>query len=189
MVGCMSLESRQPRARCHPPLEGEGRTRSIRGGVTLEKSSPHPAANFVRVDAPPPGEGNGACGTFLALLTALACLATPAFAQSNPFSAMPFRFTHQDGEALYRTVCAGCHMEDGRGAVGAGAYPALARNDKLAAGGYPVTLVVNGLKAMPPFGRVLDDNQVAAVVNYIRGNFGNAYTDRVTADDAKAARQ
>jgi mono/diheme cytochrome c family protein len=80
-------------------------------------------------------------------------------------------------------------MDDGRGAAGAGTYPPLARNAKLAAAGYPVTLVVNGQKAMPPFARVLDDNQVAAVVNYIRTNLGNAYTDRVTADDAKAARQ
>jgi hypothetical protein len=27
------------------------------------------------------------------------------------------------------------------------------------------------------------------VVNYIRANFGNAYTDRVSTDDVKAARQ
>jgi mono/diheme cytochrome c family protein len=189
------------RARCHPPgspsktgvnalMQGEGRTRSVRGGVTRAARSPHPAANFVRVDPPPPGEGDGARGAFLALLTALTFFATPAFAQTqSPFSTSPFRFTHQDGAAIYRTVCAGCHMDDGRGAVGAGAYPALARNAKLEAGGYPVTLVVNGQKAMPAFGRVLDDNQVAAVVNYIRGNLGNAYTDRVTPDDVKTARQ
>ena len=59
----------------------------------------------------------------------------------------------------------------------------------LEAAGYPVLLVVNGQKAMPAFGRQLDDNQVAAVVNYIRANFGNAYTDRVSTDDVKAARQ
>ena len=124
----------------------------------------------------------------LALSAGLAVTATLALAQS-PFSSSPFRFTNPDGEAIYRTVCAGCHMPDGRGAIGAGAYPALARNAKLEAGGYPVLLVVNGRKAMPAFGRQLDDNQVAAVVNYIRGNFGNAYTDRVSADDVKAARQ
>jgi mono/diheme cytochrome c family protein len=149
-----------PHTRCHPPLEGEG---------------------------------IGACGTLRAtmLAAALTLFITPlpASAQSQPFSASPFRFTHQDGETLYRTVCAGCHMGDGRGAVGAGTYPALTRNTKLEAGGYPVTLVVNGQKAMPAFGRVLDDNQVAAVVNYIRGNFGNTYPDRVTPDDVKAARQ
>jgi mono/diheme cytochrome c family protein len=42
---------------------------------------------------------------------------------------------------------------------------------------------------MPAFGAHLDDSQVAAVVNYVRGNFGNAYADRVSADDVKAARQ
>jgi mono/diheme cytochrome c family protein len=42
---------------------------------------------------------------------------------------------------------------------------------------------------MPAFGRQLDDNQVAAVVNYIRSNLGNAYADRVSTDDVKAARQ
>ena len=121
---------------------------------------------------------------------ALAATASIAQAQSpSPFSSSPFRFTHQDGEAIYRNVCAGCHMPDGRGAMGAGAYPALARNAKLEAAGYPVLLVVNGQKAMPAFGRVLDDNQVAAVVNYIRANFGNGYTDRVSTDDVKAARQ
>jgi mono/diheme cytochrome c family protein len=121
---------------------------------------------------------------------ALAATASVAQAQSpSPFSSNPFRFTHQDGEAIYRNVCAGCHMPDGRGASGAGAYPALARNPKLEAAGYPVLLVVNGQKAMPAFGRALDDNQVAAVVNYIRANFGNAYTDRVSTDDVKAARQ
>ena len=113
--------------------------------------------------------------------------ATAAHAQS--FSTTPFRFTQQDGETLYRSICAGCHMDDGRGAVGAGAYPALARNAKLEAAGYPVLLVVNGRKAMPAFGPYLKDDQVAAVVNYVRSNFGNAYQDRVTPDDVKAARQ
>src|SRR5882672_7996345 len=125
-----------------------------------------------------------------ALTLGLAATAAVAQAQSTgAFSSNPFRFTHQDGEAIYRNVCAGCHMPDGRGASGAGTYPALARNAKLEAAGYPVLLVVNGQKAMPAFGRVLDDNQVAAVVNYIRANFGNAYTDRVGTDDVKAARQ
>jgi len=126
----------------------------------------------------------------LTILTLVFATTSAALAQSpGPFSSSPFRFTHQDGEAIYRNVCAGCHMSDGRGASGAGAYPALARNPKLEAAGYPVLLVVNGQKAMPGFGRALDDNQVAAVVNYIRASFGNAYTDRVSVEDVKAARQ
>jgi mono/diheme cytochrome c family protein len=131
----------------------------------------------------------------LAALTVVAAIVAAggmpaALAQSpSAFSASPFRFTHQDGETIYRTVCAGCHMPDGRGATGAGAYPPLAGNAKLQAAGYPLYLVVNGQKAMPPFGQQLDDNQVAAVVNYIRASFGNAYADHVSTDDVKAVRK
>jgi len=43
-------------------------------------------------------------------------------------------------------------------------------------------------KGMPPFGRMMNDEQVAAVVNYIRTHFGNDYGDAVTAQDVKDAR-
>lgn len=94
----------------------------------------------------------------------------------------------RDGEVIYRTVCQGCHMPDAQGAVGAGAYPALANDPKLAAAGYPVLVVVNGSKGMPPFGAPLDDEQVAAVVNYVRSHFGNSYPDSVSPDDVGVAR-
>jgi mono/diheme cytochrome c family protein len=98
------------------------------------------------------------------------------------------RFMQRDGEVIYRTVCQGCHMPDARGAVGAGAYPALANNPKLAEAGYPVVVVVNGSKGMPPFGKLLDDEQVAAVVNYVRSHFGNSYPDSVSPADVGSAR-
>ena len=41
---------------------------------------------------------------------------------------------------------------------------------------------------MPPFARLMSDDQVAAVVNYVRTHFGNEYTDAVTAEDVKNAR-
>lgn len=80
-------------------------------------------------------------------------------------------------------------MSQGQGATGAGMYPALAKNPKLRTARFPVTVVVKGVKAMPPFGALLDDEQIAAVVNYVRTSFGNAYSDPVSAADAKAARQ
>jgi mono/diheme cytochrome c family protein len=82
---------------------------------------------------------------------------------------------HQGGEAVYDALCAGCHMPDGEGAVGAGAYPALAENELLAAPSYPINLVVYGQGAMPPFGGLLDDRQIADVVNYVRSHFGNDF--------------
>ena len=88
----------------------------------------------------------------------------------------PGRFVAEDGEALYNSICQGCHMPDGQGAVGAGAYPALAGNPKIEFPEYPVQVVIHGQNAMPAFGGYLDDAQVAAVVNYIRTNLGNSYT-------------
>ncbi len=105
------------------------------------------------------------------------------------------RFRAQDGEAIYRTICQGCHMPEGEGAAGAGRYPALAANTKLDVPGYAVVVVVNGLRAMPAFaskqapsGCLLSDDQVAAVVNYVRTHFGNRYTDNISAGGVKSGR-
>lgn len=100
----------------------------------------------------------------------------------------PGRFVPQSGEGLYADLCQACHMPGGVGAVGAGAYPALAANPKLASAGYALTMVIRGQKGMPPFGSLLTDEQAAAVVNYVRSHFGNRLTNEVTAADAKAVR-
>ncbi len=92
------------------------------------------------------------------------------------------------GEAVFKGVCQGCHMTDAKGAVGAGMYPALAKDANLETAAYPVSVIVNGQKAMPPLKNFLSDQQVADVVNYIRSNFGNRYKDKVTAADVKTQR-
>jgi mono/diheme cytochrome c family protein len=120
---------------------------------------------------------------------AISCAAmSSAPAQPAERFSNPLRFMPQSGEALYADICQGCHMPEGVGAVGAGAYPALARNPKLATAGYPLFLVIHGRKGMPPFGKLLTDQQVAAVVNYIRTHFGNDFPDAVSDDGARAAR-
>ncbi len=80
-------------------------------------------------------------------------------------------------------------MAGGEGASGAGAYPALAKNQKLRTARYPVFVVANGQKGMPPFGPMMDDEQIAAVVNYVRTSLGNDFRDVVTSADVKAIRQ
>ena len=80
-------------------------------------------------------------------------------------------------------------MPQGQGAAEVGFYPALAGNEKLAAAAYPVGVVMNGLHGMPGFAYRLDDAQVAEVVNYVRSNFGNQFTDTVTAEDVKLFRR
>jgi mono/diheme cytochrome c family protein len=128
-----------------------------------------------------------------ALAAVMSVVAMPAFAdgaQDMGAGAMnrggPFSF--QGGQAIFTNVCQGCHMPNAQGAVGAGMYPALAKNAKLETAGYPVAVVVHGQKAMPAFGSLLNDQQVADVVNYVRGNFGNKYKDKVSAADVKAQR-
>jgi len=79
-------------------------------------------------------------------------------------------------------------MPDAKGAVGAGSYPALAGNPKLAASGYPAYVILKGLNGMPAVGKMMTDQQVADVVNYVRTHFGNTYKDAMTAAEAGALR-
>ena len=101
---------------------------------------------------------------------------------------MGFRFSETSGEELFASACQACHMPDGKGAVGAGTYPSLAQDSNLAAGGYPVYIVVRGQRAMPPVGAMMSDAQVAAVVNYVRTHFGNSYPDAVTIEEVRQVR-
>jgi mono/diheme cytochrome c family protein len=124
---------------------------------------------------------------FRLLLAGVALLALGVGAGAQSFSS-PYRILPRDGQAIYEDLCQGCHMPQGQGAVGAGFYPALAHDEKLAAAGYAVSVIAGGRNGMPPMSFMLDDEQIAAVVNYVRTHFGNDYADAVTAADARAAR-
>lgn len=112
--------------------------------------------------------------------------------QPTPFESRlfldPDRITQTEGEDIYRALCQGCHMPDATGAVGAGRYPALAGNENLAVGDYPVSVVVNGLRAMPPFRQVLDDAQIVAVVTYLQGTLKDTDIYPPTIETVQAAR-
>jgi mono/diheme cytochrome c family protein len=128
------------------------------------------------------------------MLAAPLLLSSAAAQSTGPSAAGPalsagFGFAEKSGEQLFAGVCRGCHMSDGKGAAGAGTYPSLAGDRNLEARGYPVQVVVNGQRGMPPFGSMMSDDQVAAVVNYLRTHFDNGYRDEVTADDVKAVRR
>jgi mono/diheme cytochrome c family protein len=141
------------------------------------------------------GKTNRRTAFAMAMSAALSLLSFMAFAQgtgpagSEPAFSAGFRFFEMSGEELFANVCRACHMSDGKGAVGAGTYPSLAGNSNLESSGYPVTVVVNGQRGMPPFGAMMSDDQVAAVVNYLRTHFGNNFRDPVTAEDVRAARR
>jgi mono/diheme cytochrome c family protein len=124
----------------------------------------------------------------LATLLALALSPRPALADAASAAAAT-SVAVADGAEIYRHVCQGCHMPDGRGAVGAAAFPALARNAKLADADYPITMVLNGHGDMPWFAPMLNDAQIAAVVTYIRTHFGNNDTPPVLPADVAALRR
>jgi mono/diheme cytochrome c family protein len=130
---------------------------------------------------------------FLARAAALVCLLLASIAmQAADNSSVTIsegaHFAETDGESLYRAVCQSCHMAEGQGAKGAGMYPALAGNPRLAAANYAVLNILHGRKGMPPFQRMLSDEQVAEVTNYVRTHMGNSYADAVTPAGVKALR-
>jgi len=98
------------------------------------------------------------------------------------------QFAEQGGAAIYANVCAACHQPDGKGASGAGAYPALAGDERLASADYALRVLLEGSNGMPPLGRLMSDDQAADVINYIRTHFGNDYRDAVTVAAVKSAR-
>jgi mono/diheme cytochrome c family protein len=92
--------------------------------------------------------------------------------------------TMERGARIYDQRCAYCHGDAGQGA--AGAYPPLAGSravnmdtpanliQVVRHGGFlPATAGNPRPYGMPPFGHVLDDNDIAAVLTYVRGSWGN----------------
>ena len=88
------------------------------------------------------------------------------------------------GRTVYEAHCATCHQSDGRGMPPQ--YPPLAGNPsiQMQSAVNPIRMVLNGgfppgtqgnprPYGMPPFAQSLSDDEVAAVVTYIRGAWGN----------------
>ena len=126
-------------------------------------------------------------------------VASVASAQSSDNAAHSSgKLAADDGEAVFRSICQGCHMPDAKGARGAGAYPALTGNPRLASPQYMAAVILHGRRDMPAFKPApqdedrflrdakLTDAQIAGVINYVRTHFGNQYTDSMTADEVAA---
>lgn len=121
---------------------------------------------------------------------------TPA---STAASAAPVSAAAMElGGKLYRQQCVQCHQAAGEGS--AGAWPALAGNPTVTApspvnairivldGGFaPATAANPRPHGMPPFGQMLNDNDIAMLVSYIRNSWGNS-AGGVTSLEVKRAR-
>jgi mono/diheme cytochrome c family protein len=88
------------------------------------------------------------------------------------------------GSAIYQAQCSDCHGTDGRGKPPG--YPPLAQNHSIEMqsavnairmvlnGGYPPETAGNTRPyGMPPFAQIMTDEEIAAVVTYIRISWGN----------------
>lgn len=96
-------------------------------------------------------------------------------------------FVTTDGEKLYHDSCAACHMHKGEGAQGAGYYPPLANNSKMESKYYVIDILMNGFRGMPAFHGMMNNEQMAAVTQYVHSEL-NDYTDTVTAADVEQLR-
>jgi mono/diheme cytochrome c family protein len=108
-----------------------------------------------------------------------------------------------DGLKVFQDTCIACHQEDGMGKPGE--FPPLAANpDLFLSSDFVAVVALNGIegplevegqsldKAMPPFD-FLTDQEIAAVVDYVRSTWGNDALRQpdfagVTADDVAALR-
>jgi len=96
------------------------------------------------------------------LLTLFAALAVAGAANAQPL----------DGAAIFKQNCAACHQAEGQGVHGA--FPALAGDAFVQ--GKPETvahLLLNGRGGMPNFRDDLTNDQIAAVLSYVRSAWGN----------------
>jgi mono/diheme cytochrome c family protein len=102
------------------------------------------------------------------------------------------------GKSVYDGQCASCHGPAGRGMPPH--YPPLAGNQsiQMESAVNPIRMVLNGgfppatsgnpmPYGMPPFAQILSDDEVAAVVSYIRSSWGNR-GETVSARQANALR-
>jgi mono/diheme cytochrome c family protein len=83
------------------------------------------------------------------------------------------------GREVYRNICVTCHQPDGRGLEKV-APPLVSSALALGPAGIPARILLNGKEGaiglMPPVGSVLNDDQIAGVLTYIRREWGQAGT-------------
>ncbi|MGH8280611.1 MAG: c-type cytochrome [Gammaproteobacteria bacterium] len=110
----------------------------------------------------------------------------------------PYRFDAAKGSELFTTNCAACHQATGLGIPGA--FPPLKGNAAVLDPdpSKQIDTVLNGLHGqnvggtvyatpMPPFGKLLNDADIADIINHERSSWGNK-AKQITSSEVKARR-
>jgi mono/diheme cytochrome c family protein len=83
------------------------------------------------------------------------------------------------GQEVYRNVCQACHQPDGRG-MDKIAPPLVGSALALGPAEVPVRILLHGKEGsvglMPPVGQIFTDQQIAAVLTYVRREWGQTGT-------------
>lgn len=106
------------------------------------------------------------------LVAGIVMAAACAGAETAPGAAAPAA-PPISGEAGFAAACAACHQPDGKGIPGA--FPPLAASAFVQ--GPPeivVGTVLDGRGGMPAFREDLHDDQIAAILTYVRSAWGNS---------------
>ncbi len=103
------------------------------------------------------------------------------------------------GNEIYSAICLPCHQPGGTGVEGK--YPPLAGSEwPVKDAAISARIVLNGLQGpiqvkgkayinqMPALGPQLQDDEIAAVLTYVRSSWGN-HAERITAEVVAAARK
>lgn len=130
-------------------------------------------------------------------LHACQCSDKPKVGPVTDASASPEEQFAQRGKPIFETRCAQCHQANGQGLPGF--FPPLTRTEwVLGDKGRLIRLLLNGMigpiqingeaydSAMPPHNSLADE-QIAAVLTYVRQNFGND-AGAVAPDEVAAVR-
>lgn len=111
----------------------------------------------------------------------------------EPEAEEPEEATVRTGEEVYTQVCQSCHMANGEGL--SKVYPPLAGSKwPMMAPDVSIRIVLHGLmgeievngekynNVMAPWGAVLNDQEVANVLNYVRSSWGNTGAEEITVE-------
>lgn len=165
-----TIASKQEQLAAAPTDNQASRNNGAWGGVYMSRDElAEPQTNIVDVSAIPEMQNDASLDKWQA-----------KFESSNAFETT-------NGEKLYHDSCAGCHMHKGEGAQGAGYYPPLADNSKMQSKYYIISILINGFRGMPSFHTMMNDEQMAAVTQYVHTDL-NGFKDTVTAEDVAQLR-